>query len=159
MRSRHLTTLPAVDQPDLAPATRKRKAPEPTPVEPAAAPLAGADDLAARVHAIESAVRAVDVRLELVERMVRTGFQEAASRDLVLSEATEEALRRLEARVAGVDTAPTVQAVEALRAQVELVAERLSTLLGGPTLTELLDRIDEIADVAVAEPKKRRKRD
>lgn len=172
-------------------------------------------------------MRAIDVRLELVERQTRTaaeqlraelstGFQEAASRAVVLAEATDELLRRVEARLddrpptapaadlSGVEAAlaelrgkvdaiptegpvdlepvqaalrtvddrieaaepgweeirrrvadlavavvalqPTIDAIVGLRSNIDLVAGRLADLLGGPTLTELMDRLDEIAD-------------
>jgi hypothetical protein len=176
-----------VDAPDLAPAARKR--PRPDAVAEHLSPIAG-DDLAARVDALENAV--VGLR-----RDVASGFQEVASRAVVLAEATDEiltqhaaALERLEQMLLALpDAIPqpdlvsiegamrslaeglitpieaAVQAtlelrgevaelvarvedsdVSALASQVDLVSERLSTLLGGPSLTELLDRLDEIAD-------------
>jgi hypothetical protein len=176
-----------VDAPDLAPATRKR--PRPDPVTEHLTPIAG-DDLAARVDALENVVAAL-------RRDVASGFQEVASRAVVLAEATDEiltkhttALERLEQMLLALPDAipqPDLAAIEgamrslanglitpieaavqatlelrgevadlvarveeteigALSSQVDLVSERLSTLLGGPTLTELMDRLDEIAD-------------
>lgn len=139
-----------MDGPDLAPATRKRKpAPAAAPADLPAA-VTSTDELTAHIHAIESAVRGLDARVELLERLVRNGFQEVASRALVLSEATDEALTRVETRLAAMD-------ISELRSEVGLVAERLSVLLGGPSLTELMDRIDEIADRGDDAPKRRRK--
>lgn len=228
-------TLPAVDGPDLRPATRKRARPT-VPVVEAGVPeqrrgLPG--EVGARLVALESTLRAIDLRLEAFERDVRSsseqlraaileGFQEAASRAVVLSEVADEAatrqsttLERVESFVAripaelppatdlssvetaiaslavrvdaipaeppapvdlsGVESAvagfasklaplqKTADAVaelkavvgalaaavdrvrpDDLRSQVELVAERLSSLLGGPSLTELMDRQDDI---------------
>ena len=219
-----------MDGPDLSPATRRRPpAPETPPAAPAA-PIA-VDELSARLAALESATRAVDARLEALERSQRVsverlqaavtdGFQEVASRALVLAEATDEvltrhgeALDRIEAALARDDVERLRAAVDAVgattessiatlastiesaapgrdetarrvadltvamarlqatvegvvanpeladvRARVELVAERLGTLLGGPTLTELMDRIDELGDRAPEAPKRRRLR-
>jgi hypothetical protein len=165
-----------VDGPDLTPATRKRTVPEPRLV----APVPPSED-GARLAALETAVRAVDVRLEYLERLVSTGFQEAASRTVVVAEATDEAIGRVEAAIAALptppeppappdlpDTAsielkldqmkqrlddlavavvalqPTIDAILDLRSHVELVGGRLSDLLGGPSLTELMDRLDQI---------------
>jgi hypothetical protein len=173
-----------VDAPDLAPATRKRTRPA-----PAATPPAATGDEDARLAALESAVRAIDVRIELLEREVREGFQEVASRALVMAEATDEALARIEAALAarqpetgGLEAAmkaladglitpveATVAATidlktavaslaerleedDAVRSQLDLIAERLSTLLGGPSLTELMDRIDEVDEHIAAQP-------
>jgi len=59
----------------------------------------------------------------------------------------EEIQRRVaDLAVAVVALQPTIDAIVDLRSHVELVGGRLSTLLGGPTLTELMDRLDEIAD-------------
>lgn len=126
-------------------------------------------DLGARLGALESLVRAVDARLELIERATRSsteqvradldgGFQEVASRALVLAEASDEIVTRVEAavgelqvRVDDIATAvialqPTIDAILDLQAHVDLVAERIATLLGGPSLTEIMDRIDELDD-------------
>lgn len=241
---------PTWDQ-GLAPAVRKRSRPSapPPPPQSASAPAPPAE-VAARIAAVESGLRTIDVRLEAVEHLVRAavdelraavlaGFQEAASRSLVLAEATDtilaghaQALDRLEGSLskivapapvdlsgvtsaiaelqtavaplpvtaaaiaelrdavgmladnvastgpareeqqrrladlavavtrlqATVDTVAESPEPEALRSQIELVAERLSSLLGGPTLTELMDRLDEIAGRGPsAEAPKRRK--
>jgi hypothetical protein len=229
-----------VDAPDLSPASRrKRPAPAPKPVPTATADIAPSE-VVARLAALESAARTIDIRLEAIERLLRTlgddvrgelqsGFQEAASRSVVLAEAGDAALARLVSAVERIPTehpapappadlssiesaiaalpkdipspadlsgvqaaldsvvelkvivATLAAAVEAmgpareesdrriagltvdmaaLRAPVDLIAERLATLLGGPSLTDLLDRIDEL-DRQVAtkaeEPKKRRR--
>jgi hypothetical protein len=166
-----------VDGPELTPATRKRL---PTDVPPIASAAAGDDD--ARLGALELAVHAVDVRLEHLERTVTAGFQEAASRSLVVAEATDEALTRIESSMGAVARpepvegeqpadlvdvgvrlaqlqqrlddlaeavlalAPTIEAILDLRSDVTLVGERLGDLLGGPSLTELMDRLDELDD-------------
>lgn len=180
-----------MDAPDLAPAARKRFRPDASPAtDQATVAPAPSGELTARVAATESAVRAVDARLEALERTTRAssdqlraevaaGFQEVASRSLVLAESTDEILSRLDAtvnevraRVAIVDDRvesagpqweeiqrrvadlavavialqPTIDAIIELRSSIELVGSRLSTLLGGPTLTELMDRIDELDD-------------
>jgi hypothetical protein len=178
--------LPAVDGPELAPASRKRSRPDPVLEH---APIVG-DDLTTRLVAVEQAI--VGLRHE-----VTAGFQEVASRALVLAEATDEiltrhtdALGRLEQMLLALPDAipqpdlvsmegalrslaeglitPIEAAVQAtlelrgevaelvarveeteiatLSSQVDLVSDRLLTLLGGPTLTELMDRLDEIAD-------------
>jgi tetrahydromethanopterin S-methyltransferase subunit G len=170
--------VPAVDGPELTPATRKRTQPDVGPVEPV--PAAPAADDGARFVALETAVRSIDVRLEHLERTVTAGFQEAASRSLVVAEATDEVLARIEDRVstapiadddappAGVvdvgerlvslqqrvdelaeavlALAPTIEAILDLRSDVTLVGERLGDLLGGPSLTEIMDRLDEIEE-------------
>ena len=247
-----MTDEPTWDE-GLAPAVRKRARPStpPPPASPAPSTAPPAE-LAARIAAVESGLRTIDVRLEAVEHQLRsaidevraavlTGFQEAASRSLVLAEATDailaghaQALDRLEAALSKVpieappvsvdlsgvesgiaelraavapvpDAAAAVAALRdavgtmaddvastrpdreelqrrladlavavtrlqatvdtvvespepaALRSQIDLVAERLSTLLGGPTLTELMDRLDEIAERGSAEAPKRRR--
>ena len=230
-----MTDEPTWDE-GLAPAVRKRARPStPTPPPSPAPSTAPPAELAARIAAVESGLRTIDVRLEAVEHQLRsaidevraavlTGFQEAASRSLVLAEATDailaghaQALDRLEAALSKVPIEPPTVSVDlsgvesgiaalrdavgkmaddvastgpdreelqrrladlavavtrlqatvdtvvespepaALRSQIDLVAERLSTLLGGPTLTELMDRLDEIAERGSAEAPKRRR--
>jgi hypothetical protein len=183
----HAPYIAAVDGPDLAPASRKRSRPD--PIAEHLTPIVG-DDLAARLASVEQAI--VGLRHD-----VATGFQEVASRAVVLAEATDEiltrhaaSLERLEHMLLALPEAipqpdltamegalrsladglitPIEAAVQAtlelrgevadlvarveesdvgtLSSQVDLVSDRLSTLLGGPTLTELMDRLDEIAD-------------
>ena len=166
---------------DLAPATRKRR---PAPPPPAAPVATGGNtaELVARLGAVESALRTIDVRLEAIERQLREGFREEASRALVLAEASDEKLSKVEAALAAIPPAPDVSdlagridsvtelkgivadlavGLAGLQAPVDLVAERIATLLGGPTLTELLNRIDEVdrrLDQAVGAPPARRTR-
>lgn len=65
------------------------------------------------------------------------------------------AMARLQATMDGVVASSEVAD---LRSRVELVADRLGALLGGPTLTELMDRIDELGEREPATPKRRRLR-
>jgi hypothetical protein len=156
--ARVVTTVPAVDGPELTPAMRKRPPSDVRPVEPvAAAPTAGGDD-GLRLASLETAVRAIDVRLEYLERLVSSGFQEAASRSVVLAEASDELVTGVDERLAALQQrvdelaeavlalAPTIEAILDLRSDVTLVGERLGELLGGPSLTEIMDRLDEIAE-------------
>jgi hypothetical protein len=151
---------------DLAPAQRKRPAPAPAVPPPPASPPASIDELGQRFASLERAVRSIDVRLEAMERLnrsgllmerivdlerllataleqigsdLRGGFQESASRAVVFAEAHDDELRTQRASLDGV-----LDVARALESQVTLVADRLSTLLGGPTLTELMDRIDDL---------------
>ena len=191
-----------------------------------AEPSSDSGEVAARLAALDGTVRAVDARVdaldraqrvaaERLERLVADGFQEVASRALVLAEATDEilgrhaaALERIEAQLATMGTGDddevarlrasfdalsatfeaagpareeserriadltvalarlqaTVDGIAGstaladVRAEVSLVSERLSALLGGPSLTELMDRIDELGDSRPSEEPKRRRR-
>jgi len=95
-----------VDVPELRPATRKRARPDVRDAQPPhAEDRSGGSEVVAHLLAIESAVRAVDVRVEALERehrssvealraLVIAGFDEASSRALVLSEVADETASR-----------------------------------------------------------------
>ncbi|MEN3271976.1 MAG: hypothetical protein V7636_737 [Actinomycetota bacterium] len=141
------------DAGDLAPANRARAAKR----AKAASPPSASDPSTAapgdRFAALESVMRSLDARMEALERVTRAGqvVERIIDLDRVVAEQAD-ALARIERSLAELD-------VTTIRSELSLVAERLSTLLGGPTLVELMDRIDELAPVPEppAPPKRRRK--
>jgi hypothetical protein len=153
----------AVDGPDLSPATRRRRpAPEPAPAAPTAPPASG--ELAARLAALESTTRAVDARVEALDRAQRAsherlqaalteGFQEVASRALVLAEATDELLTRHAAALERIESG-----LGQLRAAVDAVASTVESTAPGrdeserrvADLTVAMARLQATVDAAVA---------
>ena len=88
------------------------------------------------------------------------GGPEVAAR-LQALEATLRAIElRLERIESAVATPRPIADLKRIETRVDLVAERISTLLGGPSLTELMDRLDELernVSAAGSVPKRRRR--
>lgn len=193
---------------DLAPASRKRVTPIAVVDETTSATVLPVAELRDRFAAVESTVHGIDVRMESIERLTRSGLTLERLVDLERLVAADAEKRRDEAAAAGRDAAAQaavlaaaleriettmsalaarVEALEPkvddgvrgmtdvaaiatrlqttvdaqdpseLHADVRLVADRLADLLGGPTLTELMDRIDELVRPAEETPPARRR--
>jgi hypothetical protein len=143
-----------VDPSDLAPAKPKR-------ARVATSAPVGGTGAGPSSAAIQDVAPRIDARFDALERAVDARLDALAKTSDALLHEIEDVSRRVgEVALALVKMQASLDGLDPsdIRSDLRLVSDRLSTLVGGPSLGELMDRIDELATRPVSEePRKRRR--